>query len=276
MKTTTLFFVLTLALVKQAQPQNIGINVNGAAPNPTALLDIDGSALSGTQRGVLVPRMTNAQMTGISGPALSLLVFNTDSNCFFFYNGALWVNLCRPNTALVANDTIKTLFPQPVYMSPNSSNVYLAGDNSGCVGMFKLENPMEVNTITLIPNSVSVPGSLRIGIYTEDGQSKLLDQTTGVISVGNSAYTQNLSPGVTLSRGNYYFAVVPIADTELTLYVWLCFTAASGTAYTVPGKAKPAGTINVTPGLLPASFNPVTDVTYIDQQHSLMIVRFDN
>lgn len=272
MKTTILFFLLTLALVEQVQAQNVAINATGAAPTSSAMLDV-----SSSNSGLLVPRMTAVQQNAIISPAQGLLVFNTDSNCFFFHDGAFWVNLCRPNVALVTDDTVKTLFPQPVYMSPNTSDVYLAGDNSGCVGMFRLENPMEVNTITLVPSGVLVvPGSLRIGIYTEDGQSKLLDQTTGIISDGNSAYTQNLSPGVTLSRGNYYFVVVPIAGIELRLYVWQCFVGASGTVYTIPGKAKPAGTINVTSGLLPASFDPVIDVTYVDQQHSLMIVRFDN
>ena len=36
---------LVMLLALPARAQNVGINANGAAPNPTALLDIDASAL---------------------------------------------------------------------------------------------------------------------------------------------------------------------------------------------------------------------------------------
>ncbi|MBK8340198.1 MAG: hypothetical protein IPK99_09535 [Flavobacteriales bacterium] len=39
--------------------QNIGINANGATPNASALLDIDASAIAGTKKGLLIPRMTS-------------------------------------------------------------------------------------------------------------------------------------------------------------------------------------------------------------------------
>jgi uncharacterized protein (TIGR02145 family) len=61
--------------------QNVGINTTGAAPNPSAGLDIDF-----TDKGLLIPRMTTAQRNAIASPANSLLIFNTTTNCVEAYN----------------------------------------------------------------------------------------------------------------------------------------------------------------------------------------------
>ena len=85
---------MTLLMVV-AHGQNIGINVNGAAPDPTALLDIDVSGITGTKRGLLIPRITSAERTAMSAlpPANGLLVYDTSVNGFWFWNTALsaWV-----------------------------------------------------------------------------------------------------------------------------------------------------------------------------------------
>ncbi len=69
----------------QVPAQNVGINNSGAAPNASAMLD-----LNSTTMGLLVPRMTQAQMTGIVAPAVSLLIYNTTVNCFEWWTGTYW------------------------------------------------------------------------------------------------------------------------------------------------------------------------------------------
>ena len=47
-----------------------------------------------TTRGVLVPRMTNAQRVAIVVPATGLLVFCTDATAgFYYYTGVIWQNI---------------------------------------------------------------------------------------------------------------------------------------------------------------------------------------
>lgn len=92
-KPATMKVALTLilcVLCTSAFSQNIGINVNGAAPHPSALLDVDASAAPLYKRGILVPRMTTAERDGIVSPATSLLIFNTDENCYQFFKGVGW------------------------------------------------------------------------------------------------------------------------------------------------------------------------------------------
>lgn len=64
----TITRILPLALVISSTPfamaQNIGINVNGAAPAASALLDIDASALpAANKRGLLIPQMALRPLT---------------------------------------------------------------------------------------------------------------------------------------------------------------------------------------------------------------------
>jgi len=47
--------------------------------------------LSTTTDGLLMPRLTTAQMNAISSPDTHLLIFNTDLNALYRYNGTAWV-----------------------------------------------------------------------------------------------------------------------------------------------------------------------------------------
>jgi len=73
--------------------QNIGINSTGAAPNTSAMLDIDA-----TNKGLLIPRIALASLTDavtIPTPANSLLVYNTNAalsgGVGYYYNSGTTV-----------------------------------------------------------------------------------------------------------------------------------------------------------------------------------------
>ncbi len=98
------FIVLTFSLLSglsgwtfigKSVAQNNNVGIGTLSPAPSALLDIDGS--SANNKGLLIPRMNSAQRTAILSPANSLLVFDTDSACFFYYNAANsnWKSLCN-------------------------------------------------------------------------------------------------------------------------------------------------------------------------------------
>jgi hypothetical protein len=83
--TTTI--ILSSSVFKIQAQDNVGIGTT--TPNPTAKLDITAS-----DKGVLIPRLTSAQRLSIVNPATGLLVYDTDVNCFFFYDGTTWSSLC--------------------------------------------------------------------------------------------------------------------------------------------------------------------------------------
>ena len=84
-----IFFLLVfLYLGLTAFSQSVSINEDGSAANASAILDV-----KSTSKGMLVPRVTSAQRQAISNPATGLMVYDTDENTFYFYNGSAWVAL---------------------------------------------------------------------------------------------------------------------------------------------------------------------------------------
>ncbi|MEO8146106.1 MAG: hypothetical protein ABI723_00650 [Bacteroidia bacterium] len=78
-------FLFTLISTKSFS-QNVGIN--NPTPDASSLLD-----LTSTDKGLLVPRMTTAQRTGISLPATGLLVYDATLNTFYYFDGTQWKSI---------------------------------------------------------------------------------------------------------------------------------------------------------------------------------------
>ena len=74
--------------------QNVAVNASGAVADPSAMLDIQSNS-----KGVLIPRMTTAQRTGISHPATGLLVFDTNTGSFWFNKSTGWEELVDRSNA---------------------------------------------------------------------------------------------------------------------------------------------------------------------------------
>ncbi|GLR17617.1 tail fiber domain-containing protein [Portibacter lacus] len=86
---TILFITIYLCSAKICA-QSIGINNTGSAPDASAMLDIQSDS-----KGILIPRMDAGQRTGINPIATGLLVYDTDSQSFWYYNGAAWIELAH-------------------------------------------------------------------------------------------------------------------------------------------------------------------------------------
>lgn len=84
--------VLCLLLMNNALSQNVGIGTT--TPNASAKVDIQS-----TNGGILIPRMSTAQRTGIASPANGLLVFDNTTNSFWYYSSS-WVELLTAGNTL--------------------------------------------------------------------------------------------------------------------------------------------------------------------------------
>ena len=80
-----LFLLLfTIAIVNpELQAQNVAINNDGSQPDAAAMLDIKSSS-----KGLLLPRMTQAQRTAINPAPQGLIVFQTDGVSGLYYNAS--------------------------------------------------------------------------------------------------------------------------------------------------------------------------------------------
>ncbi len=66
----------------------VGVNSDGSDPDASAMLDV-----KSTDKGLLPPRMTEAERDAISNPAAGLIIYCSDCVELQFFNGTSWVNL---------------------------------------------------------------------------------------------------------------------------------------------------------------------------------------
>ncbi len=78
MKALITLVILAISFNLQAQ---VAINASDSPPDNSAMLDV-----SSTSKGLLIPRMTQAQRNAISNPATGLMVYQTDATAGYYYN----------------------------------------------------------------------------------------------------------------------------------------------------------------------------------------------
>lgn len=83
-----LFVFLIFTMTTMLTAQNVGINDNGAQPDASAMLDIQSN-----DKGILIPRMSTIARNMINNPAQGLLVYDTTTDGFWFFDGNEWIEL---------------------------------------------------------------------------------------------------------------------------------------------------------------------------------------
>ena len=111
MKKAALIFIASInALISFSQ--NVGISNVPITPDPSSLLEV-----RSTTKGVLIPRMNNVDMGLIAAPVQGLMIYNTDTKSFFYYD-ITWKEM-----ALKADNV----------WGKNANDIY--NSNSGFVGI---------------------------------------------------------------------------------------------------------------------------------------------
>ncbi len=171
-----LFWLFTNTLFSQSNiQQSLSVNSTGAAADASAQLDV-----SATDKGMLVPRMTSAQRTAIASPATGLLVFDTDTGGFWFFNGTAWVSLASPKTLADADGDTKI----QVEESPDEDIIRfdLAGtekmrlmNNASGLARLELLSPAGQTFVGFQAGAANTTGIYNTGL----GEKALFSNTTG-------------------------------------------------------------------------------------------------
>ncbi|MEO7313246.1 MAG: hypothetical protein ABIX01_22865 [Chitinophagaceae bacterium] len=85
---TTAAFVLLTVFGHAQVVSGVAINDDATPADASSMLDVKSNT-----KGLLTPRMTTAERQAIVLAATGLLVFDTDSLTFWFFNGAGWIEL---------------------------------------------------------------------------------------------------------------------------------------------------------------------------------------
>ncbi len=92
---------------------SVGIlGLGTSSPATSSIVD-----LTSTSKGFLAPRMSGTQMNAISSPASGLLIYNTDSAAYCYYNGLIWVKFSAGSGATLLAGT---KYQIPFYLTNNT------------------------------------------------------------------------------------------------------------------------------------------------------------
>jgi hypothetical protein len=96
----------------------VSISTDGSAPDASAMLEINS-----TSKGLLIPRMTEAQRTSIASPAAGLMVFqNNNTSGHYLYSGSAWKRIGTVATPSLIDGSI--LFSQGNDISANAGQLF--------------------------------------------------------------------------------------------------------------------------------------------------------
>ncbi|MCX7861448.1 MAG: fibronectin type III domain-containing protein [Bacteroidales bacterium] len=130
----------------------VAINNCGTYSHSIADLDLDW-----TSKGLLIPRMTTSQRNSINSPAHSLLIFNTTTNCFEWWDNSSsqWIsmscgcNLPTTPTATSATNIQATSFSANWNASTGATGYYLdVATNASFTTFVSGYNNLNVGNIT--------------------------------------------------------------------------------------------------------------------------------
>jgi hypothetical protein len=164
------FFLLSFIIIYQGVftnifSQGIAVNMTGSHPDSSAQLDI-----SSNQKGILIPRLTQAERELISKPAKALLIYNISSNCFEVNTGTAetpqWEQIVTLGASLTNDSLWKT----------GGNNIFSPDMKLGTLnnsGISIVTN----NLLRLYVDSAQT----RIGINTKNPQSSLHISTTDAL-----------------------------------------------------------------------------------------------
>jgi hypothetical protein len=153
--------------------QGILVSSSPGTAHSSAMLEVQSSSL-----GMLVPRMTTAQRDAINSAATGLVIYNTDTNKFNYYNMS-WIEIATTNdvTPLSKGGTSANLTASNggIFYSTASSGAILSGTSTANKMLLSGSNQAPTWSTSTIPTSA---GSTANKVLVSDGTNYVLSTPT--------------------------------------------------------------------------------------------------
>lgn len=193
-KSTFFLFTFFLGVFSFAQ-----VGVNAVSIDPSAALDIQyGSA----PKGLLTPRMTSVQRTGMVSPADGLIVYDTDIKSFYHYQTAApagWVRVSSEVSGRANFKRIKSTGDLAAEKSAGGNAKYLLNTNTyyEINGAVTFDLPIDLNNAYLVgldayEDKLIRTGDLFVGTTGGTIKNLMISVTGGAVFNLAGADTQNL------------------------------------------------------------------------------------
>ncbi|PLX10643.1 MAG: hypothetical protein C0594_04670 [Marinilabiliales bacterium] len=142
-------------LLTSVKAQNVAVSDDdGYVANPSAMLDVQS-----TSKGLLIPRLTTAQRLSIGPKPEGLMVYDTNKDHFYFYNGGRWVNVAAEN------DTLWSRTGNNVYLYDPNANLGIGSTTPS--GKLEVKANPTTGTEEPIFNVINNAGDTVFAIYNE-------------------------------------------------------------------------------------------------------------
>ena len=128
-RSLVLFIPLFVLKLQVSNAQSIGIGTS--TPDASSKVDIQAS-----DKGILIPRLSTVQRSGIPSPAQGLLVYDTNTQGFWYWTGVAWQSLSTLNNTWTlsgnsatnpATNFVGTLDSKPLIFKTNNQRVGYIG-----------------------------------------------------------------------------------------------------------------------------------------------------
>ncbi len=193
----------------------VGINNDNTDPDASAMLHV-----KSTDKGLLVPRMTSTNRTNINTPANGLLVFDTTTGSFWFFNNTAWAELKGGTSNGVADADNDTKIQVEETADEDKIRFDISGTERWVMDGTRLESVNTGNSVfigagagandnlnnnrnTFIGNlagNSNTSGPLNVAV----GAESLSANTTGAgnVSLGYKALASNTTGNINVATGN--------------------------------------------------------------------------
>ena len=228
-----------------------------------------------TQLGTKVNNTGNETIAGIK-------TFSSDPLIPDEAYSSSWNGVLEPPTKNAVYDKIESLptpltdiaiIPQPISPQNGVSTRGLSNNVDAYAYAFTLERAITVNKISLNVTAVGTSGTINIGVFSQDGQTRHISVTTATIS-GTGVVTTSVS-SVSLSAGIYYIVFGSVSTADITFSSWLDIGTIS-VFDAISSEPRLSGQLTVTASTMPSTFSTADSGTFQNSTNSNIVFRLDN
>ena len=189
------YFILLLILINSSLYAQVKIGDNPSSIHISSILELESS-----DKVLVISRMTDAQMNAIV-PLQGAIVFNTDQNCVFMFDGTLWKSLCNNSGN---GNTIKVTTSNTAPTTNNMGDFWINNTQNNLTSIWDGNNWISIDNNPKrgngIPDVTTAPNAIAGDVY--------VNSATGVIYAYNGANwvstnsTPNANNGLLIDANN--------------------------------------------------------------------------